>query len=67
MVEAKVRVPHDLSLRWSKLRLLAANEDTWHLWKGVDHWVLQVTLGGLCRPGIRHSALAWVRVTRGHS
>ncbi len=25
-------VPHDHRLRWSKLRQLAANVDTWHVW-----------------------------------
>ncbi len=63
-MEAKVRAS---SLRWSNLRQLAANVDTWHLWKGVDHWVLQVTLGGLCRSGTLQKALVWALVTKGHS
>ncbi len=60
-------LPHNLGLRWSKPRQLAANVDNWHLWKGVAHWVLQLTLGGLCRSGILLKALAWVLVSRRYS
>ncbi len=66
-MEAKVRASNRPQFALVKLIQLVGNVDTWHLWKGVDHWVLQVTFGGLCRSGILQKALAWVLVTRGHS